>query len=133
MSKICECPLFFCYSLYLSRQNDFHCLNTVYVLFSNVVWTSVPTSGVSTVYRPFWALSSASVGKLAVINYTNNGYDRDQGVTAQILASMLTISILTRNNHQQICLFVNSGFLLSILCLQPVGNTFFNKQLNLNR
>ena len=83
------------------------------------------------VYRLFWALSSASVGNFAPINYTNNGYNRDQGVTAQILASTLTISILTRNNHQQIRLFVDGGFLLSILCLQPVGNTFSQRTTQL--
>ena len=114
--------------MYLSGRTIFTALTLFYVLFSNVVGTNVQTSGIPTVYRPFWALSSASVGTFALITYTNSGYNRDQGVTAQILAFTLTILILTHDNHQQIHLFVDGGFLLSILCFQPVGNTCSQNQ-----
>ena len=80
-------------------------------------------------YRPFWALSSASVGNSTLTIDTNSGYNRDQGVTAQILAFTLTILNLTRNNYQQIRLFVDSDLLFSILCFQPVGNTFLKRTI----
>ena len=42
---------------------------------------------------------------------------------------MLTISSLTRDNYQQIRLFVDSDLLFSILCFQPVGNTFLKRTI----
>ena len=96
-----------------------------YVLFSNVAWTNVQTSGISTVYQPFWALSSASVGKLAVTNINNKmAIIGTKGLQLNYWPFTLTISFLTRDNHQQIRLFVNGIFSTFNSVFSLFGNTF---------